>query len=44
MQKMDHCRRLPTALLPYVDDREIEVNVAASFDRLLTQGIGSIPR
>ena len=34
------CRQLS----PYVDDREIEVNVAASFDRLLTQGIGSIPR
>jgi hypothetical protein len=34
------CRQLS----PYVDDREIEVNVAASFDRMLAQGIGSQQR
>jgi len=34
------CRQLS----PYVDDREIEVNIAASFDRMLAEGIGSQQR
>jgi len=34
------CRQLS----PYVDDREIEVNIAASFDRILAEHVGSRPR